>query len=386
MQDGDARLADAGTSALNAPRMNLLDLVKRKDRALLQMPAGIEPCVHRSGGQAMHALRLPVGCTLRIAELLAFDEMGVPPRWIGWAATPERASRGGHLTLRIAVDLGPGDRTVDVAACRLDRHDADRWLPLRCEWPLPLRTAADAHLLVEVGGTAGDAVVLGVADVVDLRGPILALATGTGIEIGPGMNPQVQPSRGVAVRYLEQHPVEEWARIYPKQQLDDVPRHVRALWQHYITGNAQQLETIDDGSLDFVFSSHVFEHLVNPLGTLAVWKRKLRPGGRVLGITPDAHNCFDLRQPLSRAREWLAERDAAVWSCQDRHYERWVRYTEPRTTVQSLKERGYSVHAHFYTPATFGQLLDLAVQELGYRSFDVRSTPNHKDFAWALHA
>ena len=63
-----------------------------------------------------------------------------------------------------------------------------------------------------------------------------------------------------------------------------------------------------------------------------------------------------------------------------------MRYTEPRTTVQSLKDRGYSVHVHYYTPTTFGQLLDLAVQRFGYHGFDVRSTPNNKDFAWALHA
>lgn len=378
----------AAARRVESVAMNLVDLVKRKDRCLLEVPAGVEPCVHQCGGQAMHALRLPLRGTLRIGELLAFDEMRAPPRWIGWAATVDRGAVG-RTALRLAVDLGPGTRIVEVAACRFDGGDAGRWQPLRCEWPLPLRSAGDAHLLLEATGggdrSGGGAIVLGVADVVDLRAPVLALATGNGVEIGPGMNPQVRPSRGVQVRYLEQHSVEEWARIYPKQQLDDVPKQVRALWQHYITGNAQQLDPIADGSLDFVFSSHVFEHLVNPLGTLAAWKRKLRAGGRVLGITPDAHNCFDLRQPLSRPEAWRAERDAGVWTCDDRHYERWVRYTEPRTTVQSLKERGYSVHVHFYTPATFAQLLDAAVRDLGYRSFDVRSTPNHKDFAWALY-
>lgn len=333
----------------------------------------------------MHSLRLPAGCSVRIGELLAFDEMRVPPRWIGWAATVAAPSRG-HVVLQIAVDFGPGLRTEVVATMSLGQADAERWTPLRCNWPLLHGTFTNAHLVLTVTGAPGTGIVLGISDAVDLRGPVMALVKGSGIEIGPGMNPQIFPSRDIEVRYLEQYVVEDWARIYPKQELDQVPAKVRALWQNYVTGNAQQLETVDDASLDFVFSSHVFEHLVNPLGTLEVWKRKLRPGGRVLGVTPDAHNCFDLRQPLSSVPDWLGEHERAQWTLEERHYERWVRYTEPRTTVQSLKDRGYSVHVHYYTPITFGQLLDLAVHRLGFQGFDIRSTPNNKDFAWALHA
>jgi SAM-dependent methyltransferase len=365
-------------------RMNLVDLWKRKDRALLAPPPAIEPCLHRTADVAMHALRLPANTTLRIGELLSFTEMRVPPRWNGWAATVD-AGTSGTATLRLAVDLGPGSRTEEVASLGLRAADADRWLAIRCAWPAFAGDAADANLLVEVTGQENDSVVLGIGEAVDLRAPLLALAKGRGIEIGPGMSPQVVPTPEVEVRYLEQYPVEQWARLYPKQDLNAVPERVRALWTNYITGNAQRLEVIEDGGLDFVFSSHVFEHLVNPLGTLEAWKRKLRPGGRILGVTPDTYNCFDLRQPLSTPLEWLAEHERGTWSLEDRHYERWVRYTEPRVTVQSLKDRGYSVHVHFYTPVTFAQLLDLAVQRLGFRRFDVRSTPNNKDFTWALY-
>ena len=253
--------------------MNLVDLWKRKDRALLEPPAGVEPCLHRIADHAMHALRLPTGSSLRIGELLAFDEMRVPPRWNGWAVAVEAPVRA-PVVLQLAVDFGPGLRTEEVATCRLDETSAGRWVPLRCNWPLLAGTFTDAHLVLTVTGAPGSSVVLGVSDAVDLRRPIMALAKGRGIEIGPGMNPQIHPAADVEVRYLEQYPVEDWARIYPKQELDQVPARVRALWKDYITGNAQQLEIVADGSLDFVFSSHVFEHLVNPLGTLAVWKRK----------------------------------------------------------------------------------------------------------------
>lgn len=48
--------------------MNLVDPWKRKDRALLEPPAGVEPCLHRIADHAMHAIRLPTGSSLAIGH------------------------------------------------------------------------------------------------------------------------------------------------------------------------------------------------------------------------------------------------------------------------------------------------------------------------------
>jgi SAM-dependent methyltransferase len=360
--------------------VNLLDLVKRKDRAVLEVGAGVEPIVHRAGSTSMHSLRIPAGERLRIGELLSFGVMKAPPRLPGWslaAVTPG--------ALRLTLDVEFGGRRFAVWSGAVDARAGD-WTPVRCDWPVQLAAGGDAVLHVTAGGPAGSAVALGISEVVDLRGPVLALAKGDGIEIGPGTNPLVSPASDVRVRYLERYPVEEWSRLYPKTRLEDIPQRVRDLWCHYVVGDAQRLECVADASIDFVFSSHVFEHLVNPLGTLAVWRAKLRPGGRVLGVTPDANHCFDLRQPLSTAADWERERQRGTFDCEDHHYEKWVRWTEPRVTVESLKQRGYSVHVHYYTARSFADLLDLAVRDHGYRGHHIRSTPNHKDFAWVLQA
>ncbi|MDC0968894.1 class I SAM-dependent methyltransferase [Alphaproteobacteria bacterium] len=50
------------------------------------------------------------------------------------------------------------------------------------------------------------------------------------------------------------------------------------------------LESIDDGSLDVIVSFHVFEHLPNPLDTLALLKRKVVSGGIVLIEVPHAND------------------------------------------------------------------------------------------------
>ena len=51
--------------------------------------------------------------------------------------------------------------------------------------------------------------------------------------------------------------------------------------------------SVEDGSLGFIFSSHVFEHLANPLGHLEHWYAKLRHGGLIVGIVPDVGGSKD---------------------------------------------------------------------------------------------
>ncbi|MEI7444263.1 MAG: methyltransferase domain-containing protein [Burkholderiales bacterium] len=52
-------------------------------------------------------------------------------------------------------------------------------------------------------------------------------------------------------------------------------------------GDAQYLEGVPDGSLDFVHSSHCLEHLVDPRVGLRNWVRVIRPGGHVIVTVPD---------------------------------------------------------------------------------------------------
>ncbi|MGH9228011.1 MAG: class I SAM-dependent methyltransferase [Acidimicrobiales bacterium] len=44
------------------------------------------------------------------------------------------------------------------------------------------------------------------------------------------------------------------------------------------------LLTVEDGTLDIIMSRHVLWTLTDPLRTIQLWKRKLRPGGRLLAI------------------------------------------------------------------------------------------------------
>lgn len=52
-------------------------------------------------------------------------------------------------------------------------------------------------------------------------------------------------------------------------------------------GDAQQLASLPEASLDFLHSSHCLEHLKDPADGLRNWLRVLRPGGYLVVIVPD---------------------------------------------------------------------------------------------------
>jgi len=52
-------------------------------------------------------------------------------------------------------------------------------------------------------------------------------------------------------------------------------------------GDAQYMQSIPDGSLDFVHSSHCLEHMVDPHVALSHWLRILKPGGHMVCLVPD---------------------------------------------------------------------------------------------------
>jgi SAM-dependent methyltransferase len=75
----------------------------------------------------------------------------------------------------------------------------------------------------------------------------------------------------------------------------------------YVT-EASDLFFAKNESMDFVCSSHVLEHLANPLKAINEWKRVLRPGGIIYAGVPDKRHTFDHkrdRTPLSHLVEDL---------------------------------------------------------------------------------
>jgi ubiquinone/menaquinone biosynthesis C-methylase UbiE len=151
------------------------------------------------------------------------------------------------------------------------------------------------------------------------------------------------------------------------------------LWDRYVVGTADNIPA-EEASLDFIFSSHVVEHLANPLGHLAYWAKLLKPGGLVVAVIPDKDGCQDYAFAPSTVAEIMAEWEAGSMQVTIEHYRRWGKIQMPGSTAEALMESGRSIHVHFYTPAFMANLLAQTVARLGFQRFTVTSQPNHKDF------
>jgi SAM-dependent methyltransferase len=78
----------------------------------------------------------------------------------------------------------------------------------------------------------------------------------------------------------------------------------------------------DDDAVDFVFASHVLEHIPDPLGALAEWRRVARR--YVVVIVPHRDRTFDRGRPLTPVDELLARHREGLRSDEDRHWSVWT--------------------------------------------------------------
>lgn len=83
-----------------------------------------------------------------------------------------------------------------------------------------------------------------------------------------------------------------------------------------ILREAGDLRGVEDERYDFVLSSHTLEHLANPLGALAEWRRVVRVRGHLMMVLPHKAASFDRRRPVTTlehleqdARRRMAEDD-----------------------------------------------------------------------------
>ncbi len=73
---------------------------------------------------------------------------------------------------------------------------------------------------------------------------------------------------------------------------------------------ATALEGLDSGIYDFVLSSHVLEHVANPILALSEWKRLLAEDGMLVLLLPDGARTFDHRRPITTMEHLIADFEA----------------------------------------------------------------------------
>jgi SAM-dependent methyltransferase len=180
---------------------------------------------------------------------------------------------------------------------------------------------------------------------------------GEGLEIGALHAPLVVPSH-VRVRYVDRIAVEELRREYPELADEE-------LVQVDVIDDGEVLATVPDGSVDFIVANHFLEHCEDPIGTIEVHLRKLKPGGVLFYAVPDKRYTFDFRRPVTPLEHMILDHEDGPDRSRRDHYEEWSRLVpevlppeeQAVREAHELEASRYSIHMHVWTQAEFLQLI-----------------------------
>ena len=178
---------------------------------------------------------------------------------------------------------------------------------------------------------------------------------GKGLEIGPLHRPMVRHD-AMDIDYIDRYCTADLRAHYP--ELNDLP-----LVESDIIGDAETLEGIADDRYDFLISSHVIEHMKNPLGSLEQWCRVVKPGGRIFLAAPDKRVTFDSKRVRTTLPHLILDyhRPSA-----ERDYEHYLDFAtqvhnkvnqEAIDDADHLAETDYSIHFHVFLPTDVLNLL-----------------------------
>jgi SAM-dependent methyltransferase len=334
----------------------------------------ITPIKRRVDNRVYRGFEMTGGTSFLLRSPFRWYPFRTLPYYTGWEITAAQPQEATGLTLRVTL-VERATETVSEAFPVGNRLQPVK-LPRIFGGPQS-RAQLDMHVFVE--GESTKSAFLAVHAVLE-RKDLLQLCRGRGVELGPGPSPQVLPGNDVDVTYVEIATAEQWESLYNQKGNLKIDA---ALWKRYVRGAAHPLP-VEDGSLDFVFTSHVFEHLANPLGHLEHWRHKLRPGGVIAAVVPDIGGSKDYVFSPSSFAELIEEWRAGAMEPQLRHFERWAAVRAPKQSAKEVMDLQRSIHVHYYTHSNIHELLELAVAQMGFTRYDLRYVPNHKDFYFAL--
>lgn len=187
--------------------------------------------------------------------------------------------------------------------------------------------------------------------------------TGTGLEIG-ALNWPLQLPHWATARNVD--------RMTPDQLREEYPEMTEApLADVDILDDGERLESIADGSQDFIIANHFLEHTGDPIGTIGQHLSKLKPGGVLFYAVPDKRYTFDFRREATSLEHIVRDHEEGPEGSRRRHYDEWgslVVGTDKDREDPQWPERGeevareleaedFSIHTHTWTDATFLELL-----------------------------
>jgi SAM-dependent methyltransferase len=135
------------------------------------------------------------------------------------------------------------------------------------------------------------------------------------------------------------------------------------------------LAALGDATYDLVLSSHVIEHIANPLRALAAWRRVTRPGGHLLLIVPHMAGTFDHRRPLTTLEHMIDDEARRTSEDDLTHLQETLRLHDRNRDAEDVEQAVWEqrrrenpsrrlLHHHTFTTRSLMRLLDRAGLQL----------------------
>ncbi len=106
----------------------------------------------------------------------------------------------------------------------------------------------------------------------------------------------------------------------------------------YVT-DAANLFFAKDGTLDFVCSSHVLEHLANPLRAISEWKRVIKEGGIIYAGIPDKRYMFDHKRDRTPLNHLINDFENDVDQTDETHILECIEKWDKKGDSGNIKEK-----------------------------------------------
>ncbi len=188
-------------------------------------------------------------------------------------------------------------------------------------------------------------------DALTIRLEMAGMLRGTGVEFGAGANPFPGLDH-CNVRYADR-----WTEdaLKSRKYFGDNP-----LTASDLISDLEEMDGIEDESLDFVVASHVIEHTRNPAKALLQAHRKLKDGGQLVLIVPDKPATFDRNRTLTTFEHILADYHMPSRERDFEHYLEFFTHCfpqdDPVSAAKSTWEIGDDIHFHTWTFESFGDM------------------------------
>jgi SAM-dependent methyltransferase len=121
---------------------------------------------------------------------------------------------------------------------------------------------------------------------------------------------------------------------------------------------------IPAGELDYLCSSHVMEHLPNPLFGLFEWHRVLRAGGLLYLVVPDKRYTFDAPRPLTAVEHLIGDFAHATQVADEAHVRAFIYETDwtrlqPADTTETKPHRQQVLFDAYLADIARGKVIDI---------------------------